>query len=90
MTVSKTRTRNAAADKCLETVLAAVDAERTNLGRVIALLQCLTVALEQQAEDFPSGPYYAGVPQIAIDIIAKSVDALDHFNLPGGRSDLSP
>lgn len=84
-----TSARKPAIDR-LATVLAAVDAERGNLGRVIALLQCLAVALEQQAEDFPSGPYYAGVPQLAVEILAKSVDALDHFNLPGGRSDVSP
>lgn len=89
MSAHKIRVRKPAYDR-LASVLDVVDAERTNLGHVIALLQCLTIALQQQAEEFPSGPYYAGVPQLAVEILAKSVDALDHFNLPGGRSDVSP
>jgi hypothetical protein len=64
-------------------LLKAIDAERGNLGRAISVLQCLEVALEH-GEDFHSGPHYVEVAQVAISMIAKSVDALDEFNLPKG------
>lgn len=58
-----------------------IETERDHLGGVIAVLQCLEVAL-QNGEDFLSGPYYAEAARVAIKMVAKSVDAFDPSHLP--------
>lgn len=73
MTAKKTKPTAAA-------LLKAIATERENLGRVIALLQCLKIALEN-GEDFHSGPNYYDVAQLAIELVDKSVDAFDPSNL---------
>jgi hypothetical protein len=76
--------RPAAIKTRLDMVLKAVDIERGKMGRAITLLQCLAIALEH-GEDFHSGPCYDEVAQLAVEMLAKSMDALDAINLPGAR-----
>jgi hypothetical protein len=58
----------------------AIETERDNLGNAVALLGCLAISLEH-APDSPEGPSFPSVVQVALELVARSIDALDSFNL---------
>lgn len=58
----------------------AIETERENLSRVEALLACMVVAMECQPNPH-AGPYYPDVAQIARELVARSINALDPFIL---------
>jgi hypothetical protein len=58
----------------------AIAAERDNLAKVESLLACMMVSLEYQNDPL-DGPYYPPVVQLARELVARSIDALDPFVL---------
>lgn len=77
----------------LATLFEAVEAERDNLGRATSVLGCLASALEHH--DNPhSGPYFPDVAEIALKMVADSMDklgiAMDGIDLPKKRRSKQP
>jgi hypothetical protein len=58
----------------------AIEMERDNLSKAEALLACLIVSMEY-ANDPVSGPYYPAVAQIARELVERSINSLDPFEL---------
>lgn len=58
----------------------AIAAERDNLSKVEALLFCMVVSLEYQNDPL-EGPYYPAVAQLARELVARSINALEPFVL---------
>jgi hypothetical protein len=54
----------------------AIEAERDNLCKVESLLGCMVVSLEYK-DDPLDGPYFPPVVQLARELVARSIDALD-------------
>jgi hypothetical protein len=73
-------------DSKLSVALKLIEAERDNLSRAESLLRCLTIALEHE-ETSHEGPYYPDVAEIAVQMLRKSIRALDPINLPDPSRD---
>jgi hypothetical protein len=58
----------------------AIEMERDNLSKAEALLACMIVSMEY-ANDPVSGPYYPAVAQIARELVERSINGLDPFEL---------
>jgi len=54
----------------------AIEAERDNLSKAEAVLGCLMISMEYEA-DPDDGPYYPEVAQLARDLVMQSIDHLD-------------
>lgn len=63
----------------------AIETERGNLGRVISLLQCLTIAMEQSDDPVRGGPLYYEISQMAAEQLSSIMNALDCVNLPSSK-----
>jgi hypothetical protein len=72
-------------DRKIQILLEAIEAERDNLSRAASVLGCLAIAMEH-GERGHKGPYYPDVAQIALDMVRKSIGALDPINLPSGAT----
>jgi hypothetical protein len=58
----------------------AIEMERDNLSKAEALLACMIVSMEY-ANDPVSGPYYPAVAQIARELVERTINGLDPFEL---------
>ena len=63
-----------------ESLHEAIELERENLSKVESILACMVASMECDA-DAVSGPYYPDVAQIARELVERSIDRLDSFNL---------
>jgi hypothetical protein len=61
-------------------LLEVVEAERTRLMQAESLLQCLLVALEDEAVE-TRGPYYPHVIELARELLTQSIGQLDSLRL---------
>jgi hypothetical protein len=58
----------------------ALELERDNLAKAESVLACMAVSLQHEMDPL-SGPNYAGVAQVARELVARSIDGLDPFVL---------
>jgi hypothetical protein len=58
----------------------ALELERDNLAKAESVLACMAVSLQHDTDPL-SGPNYPGVAQVARELVARSIDALDPFVL---------
>jgi len=58
----------------------AIEDERSNLSKAEAVLGCLMISMEYEA-DPDDGPYYPEVAQLARDLVKQSIDHLDSVAL---------
>jgi hypothetical protein len=57
----------------------AIELERENLSRVESLLACMITSMESQLE--ARNAYYPDVAQLARELVERSINALDPFEL---------
>jgi hypothetical protein len=55
----------------------AIAAERDHLCKVQSLLACLVDSLQQHDNPFDGSPYFPLVAQLASELLARTIDALD-------------
>ena len=58
----------------------AIETERDNLSKAESLLACMVVSMEYQNDPL-DGPYYPAVAQLARELVERSINGLDPFNL---------
>ena len=65
-----------------ESLHEAIELERDNLSKVESILACMVGSMECQTDRFTgTSPYYPDVAQIARELVERTIDGLDPFNL---------
>ncbi len=57
-----------------------IDAQRDNIGNALSVLQCLSLALNAVEVPF-DGPFFPAAVQAVVEMLARTVDALDPSNI---------
>ena len=59
-----------------------IEAQRDNIGNALSVLQCVSLAIEaREGEDPFGGPFFPAAIQAVVEMLARTVDALDPGNV---------
>ena len=57
-----------------------IEAQRDNIGNALSVLQCLSLAMDAVEVPF-DGPFFPAAVQAVVEMLARTVDALDPSNV---------
>lgn len=57
-----------------------IEAQRGNVGNALSVLQCLSLAMDAVEVPF-DGPFFPAAVQAVVEMLARTVDALDPSNV---------